>query len=366
VRCSPDGPPGPIESFYCPFCERNVDVGFIESHVASNTHHKKVEQNDYIASMRTREKNNECDNAATEEHLLSQKHKKRLKLNHLQLADGLVQQSLPDSSTASSSVTCMPCRPVQPVGDPIFFEWKPDFSTWWCKLCWKQVDDNHLLSRNHQKRVYYQLRGINDYLRESSVGVQAALPNYSDAAPTSTTPVPAITEQPRPDGDPEWYYWRQDMLQWFCRLCRRFADQGHVMGKEHKKRVGYQEMGINYLEPSPYPNRLGGPPPQRTLSTPSCGIPAPHNPRASGKDEHDLPNCESIASRSTLPMTQGADTSSQTSVLETTVPLDSAPPVVEWERYFSKEHGEHYYVHLRDRTRVQWSIGSHEPYLALF
>jgi len=217
-----------------------------------------------------------------------------------------------NSFATSSSVMRIPSPPPPPEGHPSFFEWKPEFGSYWCKLCWKYVDDGHILSQAHQKKVMYQTAGIIDYLKDS------VLPCISDVAPTcnssSVSQVAISTRPPMPDGDPQYYEWRPDMMQWWCRLCNRYAAEGHVTGQLHQKRAGYQEMGVlNYLAMSP------------------CSPPPPLVAHAH----------------------QSNSTTSTTSCS------------VEWERYFSKEHGRHYFVNLLDRT-VQWSIGPSEPYLALF
>jgi len=219
-----------------------------------------------------------------------------------------------DSFAASSFAMRLPGPPPLPEGHPSFFEWKPDFGSFWCKLCWKYVDDGHISSKNHQKKVMYQTAGVIDYLNAS------ALPCVSDVHQVAISPRP-----PMPDGDPQYYEWRPDMMQWWCRLCNRFAAEGHVTGQLHQKRAGYQEMGaLNYLELSQCP-----------ISTSSCSTPAPENPRVPHSDLHELSSSESIL------------------------------PCVEWERYYSQEHAQYYYVNLKDRARVQWSIGT-EPYLELF
>jgi len=208
-----------------------------------------------------------------------------------------------DSFAASSFAMRLPGPPPLPEGHPSFFAWKPDFGSFWCKLCWKYVDDGHISSKNLQKKVTYQTAGVIDYLNAS------ALPCVSDVHQVAISPRP-----PMPDGDPQYYEWRPDMMQWWCRLCNRYAAEGHVTGQLHQKRAGYQEMGVlNYLAMSP------------------CSPPPPLVAHAH----------------------QSNSTTSTTSCS------------VECERYFSKEHGRHYFVNLLDRT-VQWSIGPSEPYLALF
>lgn len=88
-----------------------------------------------------------CRSYATEEHLRSLKHQRRLAYIHLCRA-----QELPPGSPVGGSRTC---GPPAAWGNPAFYEWKPESGNFWCNLCWKNADDNHVLSERHQKRVSY-------------------------------------------------------------------------------------------------------------------------------------------------------------------------------------------------------------------
>lgn len=49
----------------------------------------------------------------------------------------------------------MTCGPPAAWGSPAFYEWKPESGNFWCRLCYKNADDNHVLSDRHQKRALY-------------------------------------------------------------------------------------------------------------------------------------------------------------------------------------------------------------------
>jgi len=100
-----------------------------------------------------------CWNYATEGHILSSKHQKRVA--HLHRYEGvqpLTDAAAPPSMIAGAAPAVAPMLASPPVlpsswGNPDFYEWKPESQTLWCKLCYKNADESHVYSIKHQQRA---------------------------------------------------------------------------------------------------------------------------------------------------------------------------------------------------------------------
>jgi len=102
---------------------------------------------------------NLCWSFATEGHILSSKHQKRVA--HFHRYEGvqpLTDAAAPSSMTAAAAPAVAPMPASPPVlpaswGNPDFYEWKPESQTLWCKLCFKNADESHVYSMKHQQRA---------------------------------------------------------------------------------------------------------------------------------------------------------------------------------------------------------------------
>lgn len=125
-----------------------------------------------------------CSAYATEAHVRSDKHMQKLlwfrkQTNpDLELKRWVQQRCIKSISSshppASSSAvwdapngwvgTVMEYEPQIPDGDPLWYEWRPEYDMFWCKLCRKFADASHLDSAMHKNRsacpdTYLQMYG---------------------------------------------------------------------------------------------------------------------------------------------------------------------------------------------------------------
>lgn len=85
-----------------------------------------------------------CSNYATEAHLETPKHKSRLAWH----ADGGVCPG-PDSNLPIEEPAEWPVE----FGNRDHFEWMPECGAWWCRLCLRGADHQHVNSQRHQQRL---------------------------------------------------------------------------------------------------------------------------------------------------------------------------------------------------------------------
>jgi len=147
-----------------------------------------------------------CQNYATEGHILSSKHQKRVA--HLHMYKGiqpLADTAEPPSMTAGAApaVASMPASPlVLPPGwgNPDFYEWKPETQSLWCKLCWKNADESHVYSMKHIQRasVPENMAGTlaGDFADMSMFGAPPPPPPGRPAPTRSVDPWPSQQCQP--------------------------------------------------------------------------------------------------------------------------------------------------------------------------
>ena len=109
-----------------------------------------------------------CNCWATESHLQGSKHERAMKWWHQAASPAMVcnpslHQNMQTWGAASAEVVREGYFPPA-WGDRNCFVWKPETSQWWCRLCYKYADDNHIASATHVKRAAYP----NSYLYDGT------------------------------------------------------------------------------------------------------------------------------------------------------------------------------------------------------
>jgi len=145
-----------------------------------------------------------CNVLATESHLVSESHRRRLEWS---------KQAPSALAVAETAI-----QPLMP--RPDWMEVNDEFEL--CTLCGKHATDGHLASEKHRQRVEWH-----EWSREN--GLQ---PATSDGTPARW-------------GDPSNFEWRvwgcnspgEGMPWWWCRLCDQWADDQHVQSRRHTQRV---------------------------------------------------------------------------------------------------------------------------------
>ena len=100
-----------------------------------------------------------CNCWANESHLQSSRHERAMKRWHQAASPAMVcnpslHQNLQTWGAASAEVVREGYFPPA-WGDRNCFVWKPETCQWWCRLCYKYADDNHIASATHVKRAAY-------------------------------------------------------------------------------------------------------------------------------------------------------------------------------------------------------------------
>merc|ERR1740116_294764 len=113
-------------------------------------------------------------------------------------------QCLECSGSESTASTDPGSRPPAVWGDPSHFEWRD--SWWFCKVCSKWADGQHVKSQKHTKRVY-----------------------WADHPGTWSGP----------HGRPPWLLTKDGFD--FCSLCGSFAVDSHLNSERHRKRLEWYE-----------------------------------------------------------------------------------------------------------------------------
>lgn len=149
------------ETWYCSTCQIGVHEVKLEEHITSMKHQQMKQlsarspvswgpvqprQNmpDWMEIRNDQEFCTLCNNYVTPEHIESEKHQNRLLWN-------LTPQ------TGSTTLT-VPSQPPPEWGDPEHFEWRSEHRQFYCKLCWKFADDNHISSLAHTRRLSYHVK----------------------------------------------------------------------------------------------------------------------------------------------------------------------------------------------------------------
>jgi len=218
-------------TWHCPYCEKEVDEGHLESHMESNRHvrYKTWHQDQAILEHRYAEGElprwieirggiafcRLCDTSATEAHMHSKKHLKALEYHESLSASTAAPLALPAPpgapgtecwerhlSIPASEPGCivseqqlMAAQPFplpQDWGDPVNFEWQAERGGYFCKLCWKNADEAHVYSQRHVARVLNNTM----YVEGSSATAFGATPQPSSSRfPLLSACIPACASQ---------------------------------------------------------------------------------------------------------------------------------------------------------------------------
>uniref|UniRef100_A0A7S1AIY9 WW domain-containing protein n=2 Tax=Noctiluca scintillans TaxID=2966 RepID=A0A7S1AIY9_NOCSC len=164
----------------CPMCEIPVDEAHLDSHIDSSRHLRakryyydarelleRHRRGEFPAFMDVRQNHlycTLCSQYATDEHLKSDKHlrKENWFRSQPQLCD-TPSRALPPPAQmpaspawqASSALQASQALPVLPehLGNPDYYEWRPDQWKFFCKLCQRFADGSHATCKKHLSRV---------------------------------------------------------------------------------------------------------------------------------------------------------------------------------------------------------------------
>jgi len=243
--------------WHCPFCEIDVDMYNLEAHLDSGKHSRYRDHKQYLQMVWQQQQLGElpeyieigadgeycklCGKYATEEHILSAHHQRKLAYhnmaaldigaicnisssssccngssssNFLSCTSNITQAALPAPAVQSAAVAPMP--PSQPVlpsswGNRDFYEWKPEAGCYWCKLCNKNADESHLISmQHHQRSCNASVVGIaaDDSvdmakLRAPPLPPPPPKPTGGPPPPLGEPPTPTVGPPPPPPGRPK-------------------------------------------------------------------------------------------------------------------------------------------------------------------
>ena len=150
--------------WHCRVCEQDVAQGFLENHVKSRRHRAWQDYLRHMEEVAEKQKRGElppwmtvkegaeyctlCWVYATEAHLASARHQRRLA--YFEHRVGATQ--LP-ALTCGASYEWKADEVPPDWGNPTFYKWQAGRGCFWCKLCWKNVDDPHVYSQKHQQRM---------------------------------------------------------------------------------------------------------------------------------------------------------------------------------------------------------------------
>merc|ERR1719282_809854 len=146
--------------------KKKIEEGHLESHMDSNKHTRYKEWHDRKVMLEQCEARGDlpkwieirdrmefckiCDTRATEAHLESRKHMKNLAWIETstavspQFTFGPINDSVPMFASVPTLSQPFPIPPEW--GNPNNFEWKAEKGCYYCKLCWKNVDEAHIYS----------------------------------------------------------------------------------------------------------------------------------------------------------------------------------------------------------------------------
>ena len=139
-----------------------------------------------------------------------------------------------------------------PPGQPSWYTWQPETLSWYCNLCWKTANENHIYSEKHKRMAQWEEK----------------------QAQTGTSCVSA------PPGNPSWYKWEAWTETWFCALCWKTADESHVVSKKHLNKAYWQEkkeltgqtplpgmLSLHTVQPLPQKEHSSPPPSQQQATS---------------------------------------------------------------------------------------------------
>jgi len=321
---------GTVGLWHCPVCEIDVDMYNLDNHIDSTKHMRYREQKRYVQMVQQRQQHGAnpewmeirdgaefctlCWNYATEGHILSSKHQKRVShLHRYERVQPLADIAVPPGMIAGVAPAVAPPPASPPVlppswGNPEFYEWKPETQSLWCKLCFKNADESHVYSMKHQQRASVASTVAGDFVDVSMFG-----------APPPPPPPPGRPE-PTKCVDP----WPSQQCQ-PCNPPWSAANQ-EVLAIEAPPKQPPLETSVD-----PWPADLIR---QDTLSVPAESESAPSLPQQ--------PSGEQVAS-------------AQHSTHD--------PP--QWQAFCDEASGEYYY-HCSETGVSQWELPPGESYLVEF
>ena len=105
-----------------------------------------------------------------------------------------------EEKQAQTGTSCVSAPP----GNPSWYEWEPWTETWFCALCWKTADQNHVVSKKHLNKAYWQekkeLTGQTPLPGMLSLHTVQPLPQkeHSSPPPSQQQATSVLTEQQSP------------------------------------------------------------------------------------------------------------------------------------------------------------------------
>ena len=167
-------------TWHCHTCNQDVAEGYLERHVESQRHKRWQDHRRHTEELAEKQRRGElppwmilkegveyctlCRQYVTENHLKTTKHQQRLAYFDATQVPALTC-SAPGTwaAAAGSRVTAeVPAgqaivirQPDVPPhwGDPTCYEWRAEWGRYYCRVCWKYVDDPHINSEKHQWRM---------------------------------------------------------------------------------------------------------------------------------------------------------------------------------------------------------------------
>ena len=164
-------------SWSCPICwTPTIQTYNLEQHMCSNYHSNFKSWENHRISLETKKANGElpwwmdikgyheyctiCQKRAPPSHVSSDAHTSRIK--NAEVQRGLTHESSDGSGTLTIS-------PPSHWGDPTLYKWVADSQAFWCMLCWKWADDNHVNSTRHISKLAWMPHTSNCCLQEKYV-----------------------------------------------------------------------------------------------------------------------------------------------------------------------------------------------------
>jgi len=215
--------------WHCPHCEIDVHLYHLDSHMTSKNHMKYREAKRYTQMMQQRQQQGDipewmeirdgaefctlCWNYATEGHIQSSKHQKRLYYlsSRVEGAQPLNTAAAAPSAMAGAAAAPQGRPPPLPAswGHPDFYEWKPETETYFCKLCYKNADESHVYSTRHQNRAQHPEQFLcgtvaGDFVDVSMFGAPPPPPPPSGQPPTANRVDPWASQQQCQPCNPPW------------------------------------------------------------------------------------------------------------------------------------------------------------------
>ena len=166
-----------INTWFCKYCDRDIADGNLQEHLQSNKHKKYKWIVEEQMLLKIKHMRNElppymelgvngflycklCGVTSNESHEASQRHKRKVAWYNSEKVQP--QTCFPCLSTTTSVLTpthhdfaASSTDFPKSWGDKRHFEWEAENQSWWCRLCWKYADDDHIRSRKHRGKIQW-------------------------------------------------------------------------------------------------------------------------------------------------------------------------------------------------------------------